>query len=163
MGKPFVKLEPKQEIIFNTSPLSQQKKLHSPIINIEQPVEAHINAERNVDQNGPLLLQPLVDGSQAMNHLHNIHHVLPLLQLLLPKHVYQAAQRHQIHWKQHTSFHFKYRYKALTKLKYYSRKKLFLYTNEKLDSCIFLRIKIYLDSNQHLCEYNSHNIQNNLI
>lgn len=74
--------------------------LHPPVVDVEQPVETHVNAERDVNQDGLLLLQSLVHGGKAVDHLHHIHHVLALLQLLLPKHLPEAAQRHQIHCKQ---------------------------------------------------------------
>lgn len=63
-----------------------------PVVDVEQPVETHVNAEWYVYQDGPLLLQSLIQSSQAMDHLHHIHHMLPLLQLLLPKHLHKAAQ-----------------------------------------------------------------------
>lgn len=74
--------------------------LHPPVVDVEQPVETHVDAEWDVHQDGLLLLQSFVHGGQAVDHLHHIHHVLALLQLLLPKHLPEAAERHQIHCKQ---------------------------------------------------------------
>lgn len=43
------------------------------VVNIEQPVETHVNAERHVDQVLVLLLQAVVDGRQAVDDVGNGH------------------------------------------------------------------------------------------
>lgn len=70
------------------------KQGYPPVVDVEQPVETHVDTKWNVDKDGPLLLQPLVQRRQTMYHLHHIHHMLPLLQILLPKHLHKATQRY---------------------------------------------------------------------
>lgn len=41
------------------------------VVNIEQPVETHVNAERHINQVFVLLLQTVIDGCQAVDDVRN--------------------------------------------------------------------------------------------
>lgn len=40
---------------------------HVRVVNVEKPVETHVNAERHIDKVFVLLLQAVVDGCQAVD------------------------------------------------------------------------------------------------
>jgi hypothetical protein len=62
----------------------QEKNLsYIRIINIQQPVETHIHAERDIDQIVVLLLQAIINGGQTINDLQDIHGLVILLEIVL--------------------------------------------------------------------------------
>lgn len=56
---------------------------HLRIINIEKPVETHIHTERDIDQIVVLLLQTIINCSQTVNYLQDIHGLVILLEVVL--------------------------------------------------------------------------------
>ena len=67
------------------------------VIDIQQPVEAHVHAERNIDQVIVLLFQPIVNGGQAVNDLQNIHRLVVLFEVVLVQGIACSRQTQQIH------------------------------------------------------------------
>ena len=53
------------------------------IINIQQPLETHIHAERDVDQIVVLLLQAVINSGQTVNDLQDVHGLVVLLEVVL--------------------------------------------------------------------------------
>lgn len=53
------------------------------IINIQQPIETHIHAERDVDQIVVLLLQAVINSGQTVNDLQDVHGLVVLLEVVL--------------------------------------------------------------------------------
>ena len=53
------------------------------VVNIEQPVETHVHAERHVDQVFVLLLQPVVDGRQAVDDFRDGQQLIVVGELVL--------------------------------------------------------------------------------
>lgn len=92
------KTKTKQINIEYTRPL--QKGLRVPIIrvvDVEQPVEAHVDTQWDVDQVRVALLQSLIQAGQAGNQLRDVQKLLVLFQAVLVEHL--ACQRHaqQVH------------------------------------------------------------------
>lgn len=81
--------------ILNTQ--SNNKKWNVRIINVEQPVETHVHAERHVDQAAVLLLQTVVDAGQTVDHLHDVHELLILFQIVLLKGLTGRRHAQKIH------------------------------------------------------------------
>lgn len=75
-----------------------QSTLHVRVVDVEQPVEAHVHTQRDVDQMGVALLQSLIQAGQAGDQLRDVQELLVLFQTVLVKHL--ARQRHaqQVHW-----------------------------------------------------------------
>lgn len=81
-----------------TEPL--QKRMRAPIVrvvDVEQPVEAHVDTEWDVDQVRVALFQSLIQAGQAGNQLRDVQKLLVLFQAVLVEHL--ACQRHaqQVH------------------------------------------------------------------
>lgn len=53
------------------------------VVDVEQPVETHIHAERDVDQIVVLLLQAVIDSGQTVDDLQDIHGLVILLEVVL--------------------------------------------------------------------------------
>lgn len=53
------------------------------VINIQQPIETHIHAERDVDQIVVLLLQAIINSGQTINDLQDVHGLVILLEIVL--------------------------------------------------------------------------------
>lgn len=70
-----------------------------PIKNIEEPVEAHVYTQWHIDQDASFLFQSFIQGSQAVNDLHHIHHMFTGLQVVLIEDLQSRSQSYQIHWK----------------------------------------------------------------
>lgn len=72
---------------------------HVRVVDIEQPVEAHVDTQRDVDQVRVALFQPLVQAGQAGDQLRDVQKLLVLFQAVLLEHL--ARQRHaqQVHCK----------------------------------------------------------------
>lgn len=67
------------------------------VINIEQPVETHVNAEWHIDQVFVLLLQAIVDRCQAINDVGDEQHLIVVGELVLLKGVLCHAEVQQVH------------------------------------------------------------------
>lgn len=76
---------------------NNQKKVNVRIINVEQPVETHVHAQRHVDQAAVLLLQTVVDAGQTVDHLHDVHELLILFQTVLLKGLTGRRHAQKIH------------------------------------------------------------------
>lgn len=72
------------------------------VVDVEQPVEAHVDAERDVDQVGVALLQPLVQAGQAAHQLGDVQQLLVLLQTVLLEDLAGCRHAQQVHWRQGT-------------------------------------------------------------
>lgn len=70
---------------------------HVRVVDVEQPVEAHVHTQWDVDQVRVALFQPLVQAGQAGDQLRDVQKLLVLLQPVLVEHL--ARQRHaqQVH------------------------------------------------------------------
>lgn len=69
------------------------------IINIEKPVETHIHTERDIDQIVVLLLQTIINSSQTVNYLQDIHGLVILLEVVLVQGITCSRQAQEIHCK----------------------------------------------------------------
>lgn len=67
------------------------------VVDVEQPVEAHVDTEWDVDQVRVALFQSLIQAGQAGNQLRDVQKLLVLFQAVLVEHL--ACQRHaqQVH------------------------------------------------------------------
>jgi len=68
-----------------------------PVEDIQQPVEAHVHTERHIHQDASLLLQPLIEGSQAVDDLHHIHCPVAGLKVMLTEDFQGRGQGHHVH------------------------------------------------------------------
>lgn len=73
-----------------------------PVKDIQQPVEAHIHTEWHIHQDAPLLLQPLVEGSQAVDDLHHVHRPVTGLQVMLIEDFQGRGQGYHVHCTEST-------------------------------------------------------------
>lgn len=69
------------------------------VIDVEQPVEAHVDAQRDVDQVGVALLQPLVQAGQTGDQLGDVQQLLVLLQAVLVENLARHRHAQQVHYK----------------------------------------------------------------
>lgn len=76
------------------------EKAYVRVVNIEQPVETHVDAQRHVDQVRVALLQPLVQAGQAGDQLGDVQQLLVLLQAVLVKHLARRRHAQQVHCEQ---------------------------------------------------------------
>lgn len=67
------------------------------VVNIEQPVETHVNAERHVDQVFVLLLQAVVDGRQAVDDVGDGQQLIVVGEFVLLEGVLGNAEVEQVH------------------------------------------------------------------
>lgn len=67
------------------------------VVNVEEPVKTHVNAERHVDQVFVLLLQAVVDGRQAVDDIGNGQQLIVVGELVLLKRVLGHAEIQQVH------------------------------------------------------------------
>lgn len=70
---------------------------HSRVVNVEQPVETHVDAEGHVDQVFVLLLQAVVDGCQAVDDVRNGQQLIVDGEFVLLKGVLCNAEVQQVH------------------------------------------------------------------
>lgn len=63
------------------------RALYVRVVDIEQPVETHVHAQRHLDQVGVALLQPLVQACQEGHQLGDVQELIVLLQTVLLKHL----------------------------------------------------------------------------
>ena len=68
------------------------------VVDVEQPVEAHVDAERHVDQVFVLLLQAVVHRRQAVDDVRHRELLAVLGQLVLLEGALGHAQLQQVHW-----------------------------------------------------------------
>jgi len=71
--------------------------LHIRVVDVEQPVEAHVHAQRDVDQVRVALLQPLVQAGQTGGQQGDVEQLLVLLQAVLVEHLARHRHAQQIH------------------------------------------------------------------
>ena len=69
------------------------------VIDIKQPVEAHVDAQRDVDQVRVALLQPLIQAGQAGDQLGDVQQLLILFQALLVEYLARVRHAQQVHCK----------------------------------------------------------------
>lgn len=74
--------------------------VYARVVNIEQPVETHVNAEGDVDQVFVLLFQPVVDGRQAVDDVGDGKEVTVVGEFVLLEGALGNTQIQQVHWKQ---------------------------------------------------------------
>lgn len=67
------------------------------VVNIEQPVETHVDAERHVDQVFVLLLQAVVNRCQTVNDVRDGHQLIVVCELVLLEGVLGHIKVQQVH------------------------------------------------------------------
>lgn len=67
------------------------------VVNVEQPVETHVNTQRDVDKVFVLLLQAVVDGRQAVDDVGNRKQLAIVGEFVLLKGVLGHAEVQQVH------------------------------------------------------------------
>lgn len=70
---------------------------HVRVVDVEQPVEAHVHAQLDVDQVGVALLQPLVQAGEAGHQLGDVQQLLVLLQGVLLEHLARRLHAQEVH------------------------------------------------------------------
>lgn len=70
---------------------------HARVINVEKPVETHVNAKRHVDEVFVLLLQAVVDGCQAVDDVGDGQQLAVVGELVLLERVLSHAEVQQVH------------------------------------------------------------------
>lgn len=71
--------------------------LHVRVVDVQQPVEAHVNAERDIDQVGVVLLKSLVEAREAGDQLRDVQQLLVLLQTVLVEYLASCRHAQQVH------------------------------------------------------------------
>lgn len=71
--------------------------LHVRVVDVQQPVEAHVNAERDIDQVGVVLLKSLVEAREAGDQLRDVQQLLVLLQTVLVENLASCRHAQQVH------------------------------------------------------------------
>lgn len=71
---------------------------HVRVVNVEQPVEAHVHAERHVDQVLVLLLQAVVNRRQAVDDVGDGQQLVVVGQPVLLEGVLSHVQAQEVHW-----------------------------------------------------------------
>lgn len=74
----------------------------APVKDVQQPVEAHVHTQGHIDQDAPLLLQPLVEGGQAVDDLHHVHRPVTGLQVVLIEDFQSRGQGDHVHCTEST-------------------------------------------------------------
>lgn len=74
-----------------------QNIAYARVINIQQPVETHVNTEWHVDQVFVLLFQAVVDGCQAVDYIRNRQQLIVVCEFVLLKSVLGHAEVQQVH------------------------------------------------------------------
>lgn len=74
--------------------------LHLRVVDVEQPVEAHVHAQRDIDQVRVALLQLLVQAGQTGDQLGDVQQLLILLQTMLIEHLARHWHAQQVHYRQ---------------------------------------------------------------
>lgn len=69
------------------------------VVDVEQPVETHVHAQRDINQVGMALLQPLVQTGQTGDQLWYVEQLLILFKTVLIKDLACHWHTHQIHWR----------------------------------------------------------------
>ena len=70
---------------------------HIRVIDIQQPVETHVDTEWHIDQVFVLLLQAVVDGRQAVDDVRNRQQLIVVCELVLLEGVLGHAKVQQVH------------------------------------------------------------------
>lgn len=70
---------------------------HARVINIEKPVETHVNAEWHVDKVFVLLLQAVVDGCQAVDDVGDGQQLTVVGEFVLFESVLSHVEVQQVH------------------------------------------------------------------
>lgn len=76
-----------------------QSMLYVRVVDIEQPVEAHVDAQRDIDEVGVALLQPLVQAGETSDELRDVQQLLVLLQTVLVEHLAHHWHAQQVHYR----------------------------------------------------------------
>lgn len=71
--------------------------LYVRVVDVKQPVEAHVNAERDTDQVGVVLLKSLVEARETGDQLRDVQQLLVLLQTVLVKYLTSCRHAQQVH------------------------------------------------------------------
>ncbi len=74
-----------------------ENMLHVRVVDVEQPVEAHVDAQRDIDQVRVALLQPLVQAGQTGDQLGDVQQLLVLFQTVLVEHLARHRHAQQVH------------------------------------------------------------------
>lgn len=80
-----------------TKPSKMQNMGYVRVVNIEQPVETHVNTEWHVDQVLVLLFQAVVDGCQAVDDIGNGQQLIVVCEFVLLKGVLGHIEVQQVH------------------------------------------------------------------
>lgn len=88
-----------KEAYSQQSVLNVKQMAYVRVVNVEQPVETHINAKRHVDQVFVLLLQAVIDGRQAVDDIRNRQELIVVGELVLLKGVLGHVEVQQVHCK----------------------------------------------------------------
>lgn len=67
------------------------------VVDVEQPVEAHVDAQRHVDQVRVALLQPLVQAGEAGGQLGDVQQLLVLFEAVLLEDLARRWHAQQVH------------------------------------------------------------------
>lgn len=78
--------------------VSHSDLAHVRVINVEEPVETHVNTERHVDEVFVLLLQAVVDGRQAVDDVGDRQQLAVVAEFVLLERVLSHAEVQQVHW-----------------------------------------------------------------
>lgn len=74
--------------------------LYVRVIDVEQPVEAHVDAQRHVDQVRVALLQPLVQAGEAGGQLGDVQQLLVLFEAVLLEDLASCWHAQEIHCRE---------------------------------------------------------------
>lgn len=72
---------------------------HIRVIDIQQPVETHVDTKWHIDQVFVLLLQAVIDGCQAIDDIWNGQQLIVVCELVLLKSVLGHVKVQQVHCK----------------------------------------------------------------
>lgn len=70
---------------------------YSRVVDVQQPVQAHVDAQQDVDQVRVALLQPLVQAGQTGDQLGDVQQLLVLFQAVLVEHLARHRHAQQVH------------------------------------------------------------------
>lgn len=69
-----------------------------PVVDVKQPVKAHVHTERDVDEYRSFFLQLFIQRCNCMDDLHHIHHIFTMQQLLLSEDLGYTGQLQKINY-----------------------------------------------------------------
>lgn len=70
---------------------------HVRVVDVKQPVETHVNTQRDIDQVGVVLLKSLVEACETGDQLRDVQQLLVLLQTVLVKYLTSCRHAQQVH------------------------------------------------------------------